>query len=296
MPEGPEVEAIRRSLAPRLEGKSLALIRNTALRMRYEPKVELHLKNLGCIQELRRHGKVLAVVCSKPTLLFRLGMSGTLLWREAKMPRPKHAHWTLQLRPTVPDHPSKASCDRRQDQQDAEQRTYLDFVDPRRFGGIEDVESFSTWREHSNLGPDGLHLEEREYPQRIKTMMRSGRSVKAILLDQNWIAGIGNIYASEILFRAHVHPARPGNTLSEHECLSILREIKPMLCKAADHDGTSFATHKTPSGKRGENENYLYVFQRDGDACPRCSEERNSYILRLNQGGRSSYYCSGCQF
>lgn len=117
------------------------------------------------------------------------------------------------------------------------------------------------------------------------------RSIKERLLDQSVIVGVGNIYASEALFKAGIHPERPAASLLDRECEQLLFAVIDTLKKAYKNAGTTFSNYVDGSGKKGKNQDFLQVFQRDGLPCSRCKTP----IERCKQGGRSTFFCARCQ-
>jgi formamidopyrimidine-DNA glycosylase len=224
------------------------------------------------ITALRRHGKYLLIdLDGNLTLLSHLGMSGRWLFHpEPPIRRMKHVHVRL----------------------DFEDGSQLWFQDARRFGMLELHE---TDRVHDSallavLGPD-------PFPEppvaEAFAAMASGRSasVKVFLMDQRHVAGIGNIYASEILFRAAVHPERPAGRLTAAEWQAIRDEMKDVLAEAVKNFGTTFSLYRTMWNEPGSYAERLFVYDRAGEPCRRCGRE----IHHMVQGQRSTYWCPACQ-
>jgi formamidopyrimidine-DNA glycosylase len=120
---------------------------------------------------------------------------------------------------------------------------------------------------------------------------KSRREIKAFLLDQRIVAGLGNIYVCEALFLAHIHPARRCSALTRAEITCLVTAIRKVLRAAIRNNGTSFSDFMGADGKLGRNQQFLKVFQKEGGACIRCGTP----IQRIRQGNRSSFYCSNCQ-
>jgi len=125
----------------------------------------------------------------------------------------------------------------------------------------------------------------------LKQFQSRKRAVKELLLDQSLIAGLGNIYASEILFRAGIHPMKAGNAVTMQDANRLIFHTRKVLEAAITHNGTTISDYQQVDGKPGNFQDLLLVYGREGDACPKCG----SLIKRLVSGGRSSYYCEKCQ-
>ena len=273
MPELPEVETVRRTLAPAVGAKVVAVWDSgKGLHMhRKPPRAKLRALVGARIVALRRHGKYLLVDFDKHrTLLVHLGMTGRLLVVPEATPRPKHTHVVLWL----------------------DDGRELRFVDPRRFGQI-DVLDRANESEHpalSALGPDPIvhGIDGATLLARAK-----GRSttLKAFVLDQSVVAGVGNIYASEALWRAKLRPSTRAKKLTAATAARLAKAIDDVLAHALDKGGTSLRDFVDATGTEGENAEYLLVYGRAGEPCPRCK----TTIRRTVHQGRATYYCPTCQ-
>jgi formamidopyrimidine-DNA glycosylase len=273
MPELPEVETVRRTLAPAI-GASVVAVWDSGkgLHMhRKPPRARLRKLAGSRIVGIRRHGKYLLVDFDHDlTMLVHLGMTGRLLVVPGASPRAKHTHLLLSLK------------DGRE----------LRFVDARRFGQI-DVLARGSEASHpalAQLGPDpmvhGLDAEAlHALAKRRKT------TLKAFVLDQSVVAGVGNIYASEALWRAKLRPGARALGLSSAGATRLATAIHEVLERALTKGGTSLRDFVDASGTRGENADYLWVYGRAGEPCPRCK----SRIRRTVHQGRATYYCPTCQ-
>jgi formamidopyrimidine-DNA glycosylase len=167
----------------------------------------------------------------------------------------------------------------------------LRFVDPRKFGRIylfrssEELGEFLAQR----LGPDSL-IDLDEHLLAAKLRGRRGR-IKSLLLDQAFVAGIGNLYADEALWQARLHPLRTADSLSKSEVRRLAQAIKQVLVLGIERRGTSFSSYRDADGSPGENQDFLNVYGRESQACPRCGRP----IRRIVIGARSSHFCSWCQ-
>jgi formamidopyrimidine-DNA glycosylase len=276
VPELPEVESVRRDLVRRrLRGRRVARVRvsGKSLRMnRPVPVTALARAARGrTVTGVRRLGKYLLVDLDGPaSVLVHLGMSGNLLLTPRSRPWAVHTHVVLEL----------------DDGRD------LRFVDPRRFGMV-DVVMRGREREHpalADLGPDPIaegvpagHLWARARGRRGPT--------KAFLLDQHTVAGVGNIYASEVLWLARISPKRPAGRIGEEGGRALELAIGEVLRFAIDNGGTTLRDFVGAGGEPGENGEYLLVYGRAGTACPRC----RSLIRRRVDQGRATYFCPTCQ-
>ncbi len=269
MPELPEVETIRRHLAPAIEGRTIVgvEVRRERTTRRNSDSSEVVDRLTGMrIEALGRHGKFLfAVLGSGEMLVVHLGMSGRLELVEPGGIDKPHTNAIFAL----------------------SDGSELRFVDPRTFGfvGVFD-------RIPAELGPDAL-LALPDSRRFREAMSRTGRAVKTVLLDQRVIAGLGNIYTDEILWRAEVAPDRGARTLVPAAVDRIRRAIPPVLEEAISFGGTSLGdlAYLLPDGRAGDNLERLDAYGRHGLPCRRCG----SILVRSVVGSRSSSHCLTCQ-
>ena len=273
MPELPEIESLRRSLRP-LVGGSI-----TAVSVRRDdvvfPAGARPLRSGAAVTACHRHGKQLVLETDRHgCLLVHLGMSGSLRLvgaREAvETDRHMHVEWAFTL------------ADR--------SRVRLIHRDPRRFGWLEmlpDMEHVrALWRR--TLGPDALDLD----PAAFGCMLaRTARPVKAALLDQALVAGVGNIYADESLFRAGVHPFRRSDRLRPVEIGRLCRAVRSVLSKAVDLGGSTIRDHRTVDGGWGSYQRLHRVYGRGGQPCRRC----RTVLVNRKLQQRSTVFCPACQ-
>jgi len=273
MPELPEVETVRRMLEQQVTGRRILRVATSPKRLRFPMTRGWKQRVAGrTIRVLRRHGKYLLIdLDGGLTLLSHLGMSGRwLFFEEPPVRRMEHVHVKLHFA-------------------DGAQ---LWFQDIRRFGMLELHE---TARVHEApllavLGPDPFP--EPPPAEALAAMARGRRvHVKLFLMDQRQVAGIGNIYASEILFRAKVHPARPAGRVTATEWRAIRSEMKDVLAEAVERFGTTFSLYRTVWNEPGNYAERLFVYDRAGEPCRRCGSE----IRHMVQGQRSTYWCPSCQ-
>ena len=170
--------------------------------------------------------------------------------------------------------------------------TELHYRDQRRFGLLAayQVSRLDQIPELKALGMDPLSSKV-NVDRLWRLLQKSSQEIKAFILDQKKIAGVGNIYASEALYYAGIHPARRCSTLTREDATRLLRGIRTALRAGLRHNGTTFSDFIGADGEPGANQRYLRVFQREGERCRRCL----SPIRRLRQGNRSTFFCPHCQ-
>ena len=273
MPELPEVETVRRALEGSICGRIIASVELSGLRLREPISRTLPGKLRGRnVRAARRHGKYLLLDLDRGlTLISHLGMSGRwLFWPEARRALEPHVHVRMRLRGGGE----------------------LWFQDPRRFGLLRLAATDALGRDPAlrDLGPDPLATPP-DADQLLEIARGAKVAVKVFLLDQKRIAGIGNIYASEILFRAGVDPRRRAGGLTRNEWQAVAREIPAVLGEACERMGTTFSMYRTLWNEPGTYGERLLVYDRAGKPCQRCG----SPIRRLVQGQRSTYFCPSCQ-
>jgi formamidopyrimidine-DNA glycosylase len=279
MPELPEVENIRRALEPHLAGKKVAqaAVRGTGLRVPFPTQFAERLKGATIRQVSRRAKYIIAELSTEEALLVHLGMTGRWrLERDGKSfepgafyyqspMQPKHDHVTLQL----------------------EDGTALVYNDTRRFGVI-DLHPMSEVHQSTYLRSLGLEPTPEDLDiEKVRALFAARRSsIKATLLDQKVIAGIGNIYASEILYRAKIHPLLPTHLLSSKRAARQLQLLLRMTVEVLEN-----AVY--PTGEPMALRDEFKVYEKAGRACARrgCGGK----IRRQTQNGRSSYFCPSCQ-
>ncbi len=277
MPELPEVETIRRDLHEQLAGDCVQAVEVLCPDVIIGAPDELAPALEGqCITGSGRRGKVMWFDFSGgPRLYVHLRMSGQLLIVDTLDAFPVHTHVAFMFR-----------SGRR-----------LIYVDPRRFGRLEftvsPVESFQP-KLLCNVGMDAIAAEIS--PEYLSDLARGHRiGIKEFLLDQTHIAGIGNIYASEILYHAGIHPTTPANRVESTEMQRIVEATRNVLACAIRACGTTLADHQyqTALGWSGEYQNMLRVYARENQPCrkPQCE----GIIQRIVTGQRSTYFCPICQ-
>lgn len=279
MPELPEVETVARSLRPRVVGRVIERVETSGLALRKPVDTErLHRACVGArVEQVERVGKYLVVrlhrdsASEQDALLVHLGMSGQLLVVPSSTPRPPHTHVALGL---------------------ASSSDELRYVDPRRFGVFVALRAgaLSTCDELRVLGVDPLS--GAFTADRFHGVLRaSRRELKTLLLDQQHVAGLGNIYVCEALFRARLSPRRHAVTVGAQRAAALHAAIREVLTEAIARRGTSFSDYVDADGNAGENQLHLAVYGREGQPCRACQTP----VRRVVQGARSSFYCPRCQ-
>ena len=266
MPELPEVETVAAALRGAVRGRAISGIGIL------DPKLA-HLQGSGLcglrLLQIVRRGKYINCLLSDARVLqIHLMMSGRLLLRDGNDPPDRFARALIDL------------DDGRQ----------LRFCDARRFGRMAVLDPGQYREFDSRLGPEPL---ARRFSARKLGKRLAGRRValKTALLDQRVVAGVGNIYADEALFRAQIGPLRPAGSLSEQELRRLHRGLRHVLRASLALGGTTFGIYANAHGDAGAFQALLKVFRRTGEPCPRC----RAAIRRLVVGGRATHYCPACQ-
>jgi formamidopyrimidine-DNA glycosylase len=272
VPELPEVEVLRRSLAPRLVGRRIRSVevRSTKLRERVDRRALGRLEGRRFVA-LRRRGKYLLLdLEGGTTLVVHLGMSGRLTLAPARAAAEPHEHVAFGL--------------------DRGERLRL--RDPRRFGLVfaAPTAGLDSERHFAHLGREPLSppLEGSDLAA-LAAGLRA--PVRSFLMDATRLVGVGNIYATEALHRAGIHPARSVARLSAPRWERLARAVVEVLEQAIREGGTTLNDFADGAGRAGEFQVSLAAYDREGEPCPRCGRT----IRRLVQSNRSTYYCPGCQ-
>lgn len=270
MPELPEVETTRRGLAPSVTGRVIERVLVREPRLRWPVSPELPIAAAGqCIVELRRRAKYLLFELERGALILHLGMSGSLRLADAAAAPMPHDHIDIVLDSGI----------------------RLRFNDPRRFGCL--LRTAGDPLEHPllrTLGPEPLSDQfDGEYLARLA----KGRSiaVKQFLMNSRVVVGVGNIYASEALYRAGIRPSRAAGRLKRAELDALANSIKAVLRDAIRAGGTTLRDYVNADGLPGYFRQKLYVYERDGAPCRVC----RAPIEHVVQGQRSTYFCPRCQ-
>jgi len=276
MPELPEVETVARDLRPLLAGRRAVAfwVGEAQLRRPWKRSWSGQMAGLR-FGEVRRRGKWLMLPLESPKpkavagiLLVHLGMTGQFTVVSADDPWADHTHVVFFL----------------------DNQTHLRFRDIRRFGSVEWFPAGKDVEKHlgEKLGPEPFDIPAGPFADAVR---KSNRTLKAILLDQSVVAGVGNIYADEALFRAGLHPERRGSSLSVAECDRLRGSVEGVIARAIASRGSTIRDYVGGSGLRGGFQHEFAVYGRTGEPCVTCG----SAIERVVLGGRSSHFCAKCQ-
>jgi formamidopyrimidine-DNA glycosylase len=266
LPELPEVETVARSLRPGLEG---AVIKRGHLGWsRTLEGIPLDAFNAAAggqrIHKVGRRGKYVTMQLDRDFLTVHLRMTGRLYFAETAEGLDPWVRFSLQL----------------------EDGRYLAFSDSRKFGRVYFTPDLDFLE--AKLGPEPLGMRAEAIAAIIKG---SSRAIKPFLLDQTKIAGIGNIYADESLFRARIHPKKPVDKLTKPQRLRLGGIIPDVLQAAIDHEGASINWYRKPDGSVGESQLHFAVYGREGEPCLNCSRPIRKIVL----GQRGTHFCPTCQ-
>lgn len=268
MPELPEVETSRRGIEPHLTGQTLlyAVVRNQ--RLRWPVSAEIHSLSDTPLLGVTRRAKYLLLRFPAGWIIVHLGMSGSLRILSEELPAAKHDHLDLVFG----------------------NGKVLRYTDPRRFGCWLWTTAPDSHPLLAHLGPEPLDSAFNSgYLLKKSATKRS--AIKSWIMDNRLVVGVGNIYASESLFEAQLHPNKPAQTLSPDDCQRLVLAIKNVLQRAIAQGGTTLRDFTQVNGKPGYFVQQLQVYARAGEPCQRCG----TAILAGKHGQRSSYWCPCCQ-
>lgn len=270
MPELPEVETTRRGILPVLLERSVTgmIVRESRLRWPIAPELPAWVTGQR-VRDVSRRAKYLLIRFDSGSLILHLGMSGSLRILPAGTPALRHDHFDLLL--------DSGAC--------------LRFNDPRRFGSLHWTTEPPA--SHPLLAHLGVEPLEASFDAAYLTAAASGRRapIKALIMDGRVVAGVGNIYASESLFRAGIHPGRAAGRISAHRLGRLVDAIREVLGAAIREGGTTLRDYVNAEGTPGYFRQQLYVYERTGAPCRIC----RSSIRHAVHGQRSTYYCPRCQ-
>lgn len=282
MPELPEVETVRRGLEPAMTGSVIerAEVNRPDLRWPFPPRMAERLSGQMVLGLRRRSKYILADLASGETLLIHLGMSGRMLVSGDPLGQFVHEHPTPEKHDHVVFHMANGAR--------------VTFNDPRRFGAMD---LMTTGEEHTHpllasLGPEplGNSFDEGYLIDRLK-----GRNtpIKAALLDQKIVAGLGNIYVCETLYRARISPIRKAGRIAAPRVAGLVPIIRDVLRDAIEAGGSSLRDFRQADGELGYFQHRFDVYDREGEPCR--TEDCTDAVRRVVQSGRSSFYCPTCQ-
>ena len=272
MPELPEVEVTRRGVAPHIEGRMVTgvTVRHTGLRWPFPADLSARLSG-QTIRSTGRRGKYLLVRFDQGTLIIHLGMSGHLRILPAATLPAKHDHFDLIIGDQV-----------------------MRLTDPRRFGAV-------LWHGEQDGIVDnhlllrGLGVEPLEESFSAQTLYAKARNralaIKQVLLAGDIVVGVGNIYASESLFKAGINPNTPARRIGLQRYEKLAQAIREILAAAIEQGGSSLRDFIGADGQSGYFQQSYFVYNRAGEACRICS----ATIRQIRQGQRSTFYCVNCQ-
>jgi formamidopyrimidine-DNA glycosylase len=288
MPELPEVETVRLGLQPAMEGARVEKVevRHRGLRWPIAKDFEKRLQG-KTVEGLGRRAKyLLADLSSGDVLIMHLGMSGSFrVGKDGGAPgKYYHERSANGAHDHVVFHMSNGAT--------------VTFNDPRRFGSMKLVPRVKLENEPllRALGPEPLG-NEFDAAMLAKTCARKKTSLKAALSDQRVVAGLGNIYVCEALFRARLSPKRAASTIADRHgrpnerAEKLVEAIKAVLMDAIEAGGSSLRDHRRADGSLGDFQHNFRVYDREGETCPHCKGK----VKRIVQGGRSTFYCPSCQ-
>jgi len=282
VPELPEVETVRRGLRPAMEGVVIARadVNRPDLRWPFPPGMAERLTGQK-VQGLRRRSKyLLADLDSGQTLLIHLGMSGRMLVSGDPLGQFVHEHPAPEKHDHVVLHMDNGAR--------------ITFNDPRRFGAM-DLMATASADQHkllSVLGPEPLGNDFHE-SHLVEAFNSKNTAVKSALLDQRIVAGLGNIYVCEALFRARISPRRKAGRIAKPRVAALVPIIRDVLSQAIEAGGSSLRDFRQADGELGYFQHRFDVYGREGEACRR--PDCGAPIVRIVQSGRSSFYCRSCQ-
>ncbi len=273
MPELPEVETTRRGIEPACLNQSVTkiTIRNRALRWPIPDDLETSICGIT-FHQIDRRAKYLLLKSDRGTLIIHLGMTGSLRVLETPLPPGKHDHYDLHL----------------------SNNTFLRYRDPRRFGAL--LWTTDPIEQHPLIASLGVEpVGETTIEEASNHLFQQSRnrktSIKAYMMDQKVITGVGNIYACESLFLSGIHPKRSCGRISKARYFKLAEAIQRRLNESIQQGGTTLQDFRNSEGEPGYFQQSLTVYDREGEPCQHCG----SAIKRITQNQRSTWYCPQCQ-
>ena len=274
MPELPEVQTVVNGIKSKITKHKILRFKKYISKLRYPIQKNLSSKvESSTVTTVFRRAKYIIInLSNNRSLVIHLGMSGRIIIVKNNKKKFKHTHFSILF----------------------DKNLVFQFIDPRRFGYIFVTETASLERHRFfvNLGVEPLI---RQFNDRyLLNVTKNKKSpIKNIIMNQKYIVGVGNIYASEALFMSGIHPSRLGKDITKRDCVKLVRAIKSVLKKSIKLGGSSINDHTMVSGKMGYFQNKLYVYGKEGSKCAKRSCQ--SPIIRIVIAQRSSFYCSECQ-
>lgn len=271
MPELPEVETVRRGLEKLILGKKISNIE-----IHYPKMIKTDLEQFQkempgqVIQTMGRRGKYLLFYLSNKVLISHLRMEGKYFYYPDQVPERKHAHVFIHF----------------------EDGGTLVYEDVRKFGTMELLapELLDSYFISKKLGPEPSE-QDFDLESLKLALKKSKKPIKPHLLDQTLVAGLGNIYVDEVLWRAKVHPSRTSNSLTTQEARKVHDETINVLGQAVEKGGSTIRTYTNAFGEDGTMQEFHQVYDKAGQACSRCGTS----IEKIQLGGRGTHFCPNCQ-
>ena len=267
MPELPEVEVSRMGISPHLVGQTIQTLTFRTPKLRWDIPLELKQMEGQVIRNIRRRAKYLVIETDVGCAIVHLGMSGSLRVLDAEIAPGKHDHVDLKL----------------------SNGKVLRYNDPRRFGAWLWSED-GTHTVLGRMGPEPL-TDEFNPEYMLEKAANKRVTIKQFVMDNKIVVGVGNIYASESLFSARIHPTRPAGSLTLEEWCKLVAEIKTVLATAIKQGGTTLKDFSQADGKPGYFAQELQVYGKAGEACLSCGEA----IEEQKIAQRNTFFCSECQ-
>ena len=271
MPELPEVETIKNFLAKSVTGATISEVLVLNHKLRYNIPEEIALIDGARIVNVARRAKYIQMFLdNNKVIIFHLGMSGRLLTYDGEYSPEKHDHMIVLLKPDL----------------------NLVYNDPRKFGFIDlvDVSNLASYKQFQNLGIEPL-AEEFDLQYLTKLLEGSSANIKSFLMNSDFIVGIGNIYASEILFSTKIHPLTVASKIAKDKLPLLLANIKSTLIEAINLGGSSIQNFVNPEGNKGHFAGTFAVYARHKQNCITCG----SIIEKIIIAQRSTFFCPKCQ-
>lgn len=271
MPELPEVETVRRGLERLVLGRQIVSVDVRVPKMIRTSRETFSLDLMGqTIEAVRRRGKYLIFDLGQQILISHLRMEGKYLLFQEQVPKNKHFHFFFGL----------------------DDQSTLVYQDVRKFGTFELIAKSAEDRYFlsKKIGPEPNQKEFKLAPFE-RAVLASRKAIKPLLLDQRLVAGLGNIYVDEVLWAAKVHPERLAHSLKKAEIKRIHDETIRVLQLGIEKGGSTIRTYRNALGLDGSMQDYLQVYGRNGEPCPRCG----AAIQKIQVGGRGSHFCPKCQ-
>ena len=274
MPELPEVQTVVNGIKSKINKHKILRFKKYISKLRYPIQKNLSSKvESSTVTTVFRRAKYIIInLSNNRSLVIHLGMSGRIIIVKDNKKKFKHTHFSIFFNKNL----------------------VFQFIDPRRFGYIfvTETASLEKHRFFVNLGVEPLIGQFND--RYLLNVTKNKKSpIKNIIMNQKYIVGVGNIYASEALFMSGIHPSRLGKDITKRDCEKLVRAIKSVLKKSIKLGGSSINDHTMVSGKMGYFQNKLYVYGREGSKCVKRSCQ--SPIIRIVIAQRSSFYCSECQ-